>query len=360
MIIFNKVMIPPKEKVMEAFSQVLEEGMLTNNGPVVQKLESELKRDTGTHYALSTSNGTIALQLAIRALHLKGEIITTPFTFVATTSSILWENCTPIFADIDPDTLCIDPKSIKDKISERTVGILPVHIYGNACDIDGIEKVAQNNGLKTIYDGAQAYGSKYIGKSVMAYGNISALSLHAYKILSTIEGGALFCSDRSISEELFRIRYFGKASNNEVVQLGINGKMSEINAAFGLVSLMELQHEIARRKTIYEYYLNQLQNIGGLRFQKINPEVEINYAYFPIIFSSEKDLLRIIEIGKKKGVELRRYFYPLLTSMKFLNCNPEDTPVAYDISKRIACLPLYGTLSQKEIEKIVSLIKENL
>lgn len=360
MIIVNKVNTPPKEKVLELFSTIIDSGVLTNNGPMVKRFEDALRKYTGAKHGLTVTNGTIAIQIAIKALQLKGEVVTTPFTFVASSSALVWENCKPVFADIDPDTLCLDPKSAESKISTKTTGILPVHIYGNLCEINEIENLAKQYNLKTIYDGAQAFGSKYNGESAMNFGDITTLSLHAYKILNSIEGGAIFSKSAQVNDEVFKIRYFGKELNNEVVQVGINGKMNEISAAYGLVSLETVSSEIEERKKIYNLYKTELSSISGLRFQKIKKEVEINYAYFPIIFPNEATLLRTIANANQKGVEIRRYFYPILSTMEFFNSKIEDTPIAFDLSKRIACLPIYSGLTASEFERIVTVIKENI
>ena len=353
-------MIPPKERILEVFGDILDSGIITNNGPVVKRFEQELKDYTGSKHALTTANGTISLHMAIRALGLKGEIITSPLTYVASSSCILWEGCQPVFADVDPETLCLDPEKVKEKINDNTVGILPVHIYGNVCDVDALEGLAAAHGLRSIYDGAQAFGSKINGKSAMVYGDACSLSLHAYKIVSSVEGGTIFCNDDALAEEIFKIRYFGKNINNEVIQLGTNGKMSELNAAFGSISLSMVDDEIAARKRIYEFYLEELKDTG-LQFQKAADNVELNYAYCPIVFRTEEDLVRVVATGRESGVGIRRYFYPSLSTMEFLGGGlPQEAPIAYDVSKRIACLPLYSSLTDAETEKIVSFIKANM
>ncbi len=360
MVQFNKASIPPKEDLLRMFENVLDSGTITNNGPLVNELEAKLEQATGSNHALTIANGTLALHLAIRALKLKGEVITTPLTFIASSSSIIWEGCTPVFAEVDPETLCIDPESIKERITESTVGILPVHLYGNICDIDRIEAIADEHSLVTIYDGAQAYGSTYKGVSAMTRGTATMLSLHAYKVLSAVEGGVLFTNDEVLYNDLFKIRYFGKDMDNTEVMLGLNGKMSELNAAYGLGTLEKVKEEILARKRNFLKYHEMLSDIPGLGFQQISNDVSWNHAYAPVILPSEEALLEVLRASSMAEVELKRYFYPAVNAIPFLGYDPDETPVAFDISKRLLCLPNYASLSDASLEKVVDVLRFTL
>jgi len=357
MIAFNKPTIPPIREILTAYQEILERGVVTNNGPVVRELESKLTTYTGSKNVLTVTNGTMALHLAIRALKLRGEIVTTPLTFIATSSCIIWEGCVPVFADVDPETLCIDPESIEKKITGKTVGILPVHLYGNVCDIERIEAIANEYGLKTIYDGAMAFGSSYKGHSAMDQGTVTMLSMHAYKVLSSVEGGALFIQNEDLYNDLFRIRYFGKEKDNREVMLGTNAKMSELNAAYGLSTLKNVESEIRSRKKNYQIYRDELEGVSGLSFQRINEDVQWNFAYMPVILPSENSLNLTVKRAKESSIEVKRYFYPAVNAIPFLECDPTFTPVAHDISQRVLCLPNYSSLTEDELSKVVQLFK---
>lgn len=349
-------MIPPADEVLEIFSGILESGIITNNGPVVRRFEEELKGYAGTGHALTTANGTLALHLAIRGLGLAGDIITTPLTFVATSSAIRWEGCRPVFADIDADTLCLDPFAVEEMINENTVCIMPVHLYGNVCEIDAFEDISRRYGIPVIYDAAQAFGSLYEKRPVVSYGTVSMLSLHAYKILSSIEGGVLFTDNEDLSEDIFRIRYFGKDRDNREVMLGMNAKMSEFNAGYGLVSMAHAGEELSLRKNNYSVYLSHLGNDKRLKFPCSDKRSEPNYAYMPIVLPDEDCLERVMLAGERANIEFKRYFYPALNTMEFLNAGPDRTPVASGIADRILCLPNYGDLTADDIGQISRVI----
>ena len=328
---------------------VWERGVMTHNGPLVQRFEKEVAEFLNFKNVVTVTNGTIAIQMAIKALGLKGEVITTPFTFIATISSIIWEGCTPVFVDIDPETLNIDPDKIEEKITEHTCAILPVHVFGNPCDIEKIEEIARRNDLKVIYDAAHAVGVNYNGRSIFEYGDISTTSFHATKMLNTAEGGACFAVDDGLHEKLKRLRFFGFDDGKEVIDDGTNGKMTEVHAAIGIANLKLLQSALDDRKEKYFLYKELLSRYPELKFQRINQDC--NYSYFPVIFPTEEILLSVEHRLNQNGIFPRRYFYPSVnTFMKQLPYT--EMPISEDISRRILCLPLYYSLSKSDISRI--------
>ena len=349
--------LAPLEEYVKMLRDVWDSGILTHNGPLVRKLENDLCNKLTVKNFVAVSNGTIALQMAIKALRLKGEIITTPFTWIATISAIKWEDCIPVFCDIKDDTLNIDPGEIENLISEKTVAIMPVHVFGNPCDVDAIQNIAQKYNLKVIYDAAHALGSHYNGKSVLEYGDISAVSLHATKLFNTAEGGGCITMDDKVHETLKRIRFFGHDEEKEVIEDGLNGKMTEVHAALGLANLKYFDIVLDDRKQKYLLYKELLAEESDLTFQKINRGT--NYSYFPIICRSEGMLLRIQKSLNDRGIFPRRYFYPSINTYsaivpyKFL-------PVSEHISKRILCLPLFRNLSMDTIRYISDIIKSSI
>ena len=347
--------LAPLDEYVMLLKGVWERGILTHNGPLVQQFERELcsKLEIGNFVAVT--NGTLALQMAIKALELKGEIITTPFTWIATVSAIKWEGCTPVFCDIEPDTLNIDPAKIEALITEKTVAIMPVHVFGNPCDVDTIDAVAKKHNLKVIYDAAHAIGSTYKGKSILEFGDISATSLHATKLLNTGEGGGCVTTDDELHEKLKRIRFFGHNESKDIVEDGFNGKMTEIHAALGLANLKYYDEVLADRKRKYAMYLEALQNVDGLEFQvcKIG---ESNYSYFPLLFPSENELLRVEQHLNDHKIYPRRYFWPSVNTYEKL-MEYQQAEISEEISKRVLCLPLYSALSDDEQERIIEQIK---
>lgn len=345
--------LAPLEEVNELMKGIWESGIMTHNGPLVQRFEKECAEHLGVPNLVSCVNGTIGLQMAIRALQLKGEIITTPFTFIATISSIIWEGCTPVFVDIDPETLCIDPKKIEEKITYHTVGIMPVHVFGNCCDIEAIDAIAKRHHLKVIYDACHSVGVKYKGQSIFNYGDISVTSFHATKMLNTTEGGGCFTLDKQLDEKLRRIRFFGFENHADIVEDGTNGKMTEVHAAMGLANLKYLDAALADRKRKYAMYKDALSKDCSLTFQKINEGC--NYSYFPVIFPDEATLLKIQAKLNEEHIFPRRYFYPSVnTFTKEVPYTP--MPVSEDIASRILCLPLYYTLSEEDIKRVLDCI----
>lgn len=345
--------LAPLEDINELMKGIWESGIMTHNGPLVQRFEKECAEYHGVPNLVTCVNGTIALQMAIRALRLKGEIITTPFTFIATVNSILWEGCTPVFVDIDPDTLCIDPKKIEEKITYHTVGIMPVHVFGNCCDIEAIDVIAKKHNLKVIYDACHSVGVKYKGQSIFNYGDISVTSFHATKMLNTTEGGGCFTLNKELDEKLRRIRFFGFENHADIVEDGTNGKMTEVHAAVGLANLKYLDAALADRKRKYTMYKDALSKDKSLKFQKINDGC--NYSYFPVIFKNEETLLEVQAKLNANHIFPRRYFYPSVnTFSKLVPYTP--MPVSEDIASRILCLPLYYTLSEQDIQRIIDII----
>lgn len=350
--------LAPLNEYMEILKGVWERGILTHNGPLVRQFEKDLCEKLNLPNFVAVSNGTIALQMAIKALEIKGEIITTPFTWIATVSAIKWEGCTPVFCDIDPETLNIDPWKIEALITDRTVAIMPVHVFGNPCNVDAIEAIAKKHHLKVIYDGAHAIGSTYKSKSLLEYGDITATSLHATKLLNTAEGGGCIATNNELHEKLKRIRFFGHNDAKDVVEDGFNGKMTEVHAALGIANLKYYDEVLNDRKEKYMQYQEALSNIPDLKFQKIE-QGTTNYSYFPVIFESETQLLNVEKALKAENIYPRRYFYPSVnTYTNILEYQP--SPISEDIAKRILCLPLYWKLEQKSIIKIITLIKSEL
>lgn len=345
--------LAPLNEVTEIMQKIWDSGIMTHNGPIVQQFEKETKEFLGCSNLVACTNGTIALQMAIRALGLKGEIITTPFTFIATISSILWEHCTPVFVDIDKETLNIDPEKIEERITCHTVAIMPVHVFGNACEIDRIDEIARIHNLKVIYDAAHAVGVKYRGKSIFDYGDVSATSFHATKLLNTAEGGGVMTRDKEIDEKLRRIRFFGFENHVDVVEDGFNGKMTEVHAAVGLANLKYLQAVLDDRNRKYEIYKSEFSRNASFSFQKIT--CDCNYSYFPLIFASEEDLLKTVSELNAEGIFPRRYFYPSVNT--FTKLVPYiRMPNSEDVASRVLCLPLYYSLSEADMERIVNIV----
>ena len=357
MINVTKSYLPPIEEYQKYLSKIWENSWLTNQGPLVTELEQKLKDILNVKNLLFVSNGTIALQLAIKALDLKGEIITTPFSYVATTTSIIWENCTPVFADIDPESFCINPQQIEKLITKDTSAILATHVYGMPCAVEAIDAIAKKNNLKVIYDGAHAFGVKYKGESIFKFGDVSTLSFHATKLFHTVEGGAVIVQDDELFRKLFLYRSFGHIGD-EYFSIGINGKNSEFHAAMGLCNLPKVKDFIQQRKAIAAIYLSELKSLP-LSFPAIPASVEYNHAYSPVLFRNEQELLTTKNDLVEQKVNTRRYFYPSLNKLPYLNSTC-PCPVSEDIAKRVLCLPFYQQLSNEDVLFICSIIKKSL
>ncbi|MCX7549358.1 DegT/DnrJ/EryC1/StrS family aminotransferase [Xanthomarina sp. F2636L] len=356
MITVTKTFLPPQEEYQAILKKAWETGWMTNRGVLVQELESKLKTYLDVPNVLAMTNGTLPLQIAIKALDLKGEIITTPFSYIATTSGIVWEGCTPVFVDIHPEYLTIDETKIEAAITSKTSAILATHVFGNPCEIEAIEVIAKKHGLKVIYDAAHSFGVTYIGKSIFEYGDVSTCSFHATKLFHTGEGGALFCK-QDYFDTMFHHHNFGHDGPENFHGLGINAKMSEPQAAMGLAVFPYLETIIAQRKVIVDQYYHALKNTN-LKFLKLREDLQWNYIYFPVIFKSEEQLLRVKKVLENNHIFPRRYFYPSLNTIKYVKGN--TMPISESIAARILCLPLYMGLTSAEIDKIIEIIKENL
>ncbi len=353
MINVSKPFLPPQVEYEMALKDIWRRGWLTNNGPLVNELEMNLKERLDLNHLLYLSNGTVAIQLAIKALDLAGEIITTPFSYVATTSSIIWENCQPVFADIDPNTLNIDPLSIEAAITPKSVAILATHVFGNPCDVDAIDKIAKKHKLKVIYDGAHCFGTTYKGKSLYNYGDVCTTSFHATKIFHTIEGGAVIMQDAELTKKLARMRNFGHDGPERFDGIGINGKNSEFHALMGVINLRYMDEIMAKRKQQAALYDDKLKNLDVQPIHVL-PKTERNYAYYPILFQSEAALLKAVNTLNLHWIYPRRYFYPALNKLDYIH--NQNCPICEDISPRILCLPLFHELTDEEIVFISRLL----
>lgn len=354
MIPVTKPFLPPLEEYKQFLTGIWDRKWLTNMGPLSEELEFELKKKLNINHLLFVNNGTIALQMAIKSLDLVGEIITTPFSFVATTSSIVWEGCKPVFVDIDSKTLNIDPSKIEDAISPNTSAILATHVYGNPCDVIEIEKIAQKHKLKVIYDGAHAFGVSVNEKSVFEYGDISICSLHATKLYHSIEGGLIISQTPEQLNKLKSMRNFGFNGPESFAELGINGKNSEFHAAMGLLNLKYIDKIHNKRKLITERYSNKLNALDA-RAPIWNKHASLNYAYYPLIFNSEEKMMNCKSLLEKNNIYTRRYFYPSLAkSLPYIKS--KDLTVTDNISKKVLCLPLYDDLTNEDIDLISKLI----
>lgn len=345
--------LAPLADVTALLEGVWSSGIMTHNGPLVKRFEKECVEQLGLRQMVAVSNGTIAIQMAIRALDLSGEIITTPFTFVATVNAILWEHCTPVFVDIDPETLNIAPEKITAAITSKTVAIMPVHVFGNPCDVEQIQAIADQHGLKVLYDAAHAVGVNYNGQALLNYGDISATSFHATKMLNTAEGGGCVALDDELHRRLQEIRFFGYNESKEIVRNGFNGKMTEVHAAVGIANLAYLTRALADRKNKYMLYKSILSACPKLAFQRINQSC--NYSYFPIILPSETAVLHVEKCMHAQGVFPRRYFYPSVNTYTAI-IPYQSMPISEDIAKRILCLPLYYALPEEDVACIVRLV----
>lgn len=353
MIPVTKPFSPPIEEYQELMKGIWQRNWFTNNGPLVNDLELKLKAYLGQKHLLYVSNGTIALQIALKALNITKKVITTPFSYVATTSSLVWEGCTPVFVDIDSETLNIDPTKIEAAIDSDTEAILATHCFGNPCNIDAIGKIAKRHNLKVIYDAAHCFGTTFKGKSVFEYGDVSTTSFHATKLYHTIEGGAIFTQDSEVLKSMAFMRNFGHNGPEYFHGVGVNGKNSEFHAAMGLVNLNYVNEVLAKRKSQSDSY-DQL--LKGLRIEKqrITDAATFNYAYYPIILEGEEIALKMKSVLERSEIFPRRYFYPSLSSLDYVK--KFATPISDDISSRILCLPLYHKLSEVEQEMIARIM----
>ncbi|QSZ41236.1 DegT/DnrJ/EryC1/StrS family aminotransferase [Sulfurimonas aquatica] len=355
----NSPYLPDQKKYMKYIDKIYNSKHLTNNGPLVQELEKRLAEYLGVKSIILVANGTLALQIAYKALGLEGEAITTPFSFVATTNSLKWEHITPKFSDINHKSLNLDPTNIEHLITKSTSAIVPVHIFGNPCEVESIEKIAKQYNLKTIYDGAHAFGVNYKDKSILTHGDISTLSFHATKVFHTIEGGAIIVNEnKQLELQIREIINFGLDGNGNHSNIGINAKMNEFEAAMGLCVLDEIDTIISKKEMAYNYYYENLKDY--VVFQEKNKNSTKNYSFCSILFENEKYVIEVMKKLTEKSIYPKRYFYPSLNTLKFNNTN-QICDISEDISTRILCLPMGDDLDigsmNKVIDTIISTIK---
>jgi dTDP-4-amino-4,6-dideoxygalactose transaminase len=355
--------LPPLNEFVEYLEQIWSNKIITNNGPFHQEFEERLAEYLGVKYLSLFSNGTLALVTALQALRITGEVITTPYSFVATTHSLWWNNIKPVFVDIEPATFNIDPEKVEAAITPQTTAILPVHVYGNPCNIERLQEIADTYGLKLIYDAAHAFGVKLNGTSVLNFGDLSILSFHATKVFNTIEGGAIICHDEKTKKRIDYLKNFGFAGETTVIEPGINAKMNELQAAYGLLQLKHVDSYIAKRREIANAYREQLSDIQGISFLSNMDGVEHTYPYFPIlvdatIYGDTRD--ELYERLKTKNIYGRRYFYPLISQFPTYRGLPSaaahNLPVATRVADQVICLPIYPDLGVKFVKKICNLL----
>lgn len=346
--------LPPREEYLRWLDRAYSSHVLTNNGPIHGELEEMLRLRFDVPYLRLMANGTLALQLAIRALGVKGKVITTPFSYVATTSAILWEGCEPVFVDIDPRTCCIDPSLIEAAITPDTTAILATHVYGIPCDVEAIDAIARKHSLKVIYDAAHAFDVTYKGKSILAYGDASTLSFHATKLFHTVEGGSVVLHREEHDRDLRLLRSFGHVGD-EHFSLGMNAKMSELHAAMGMAVLPHIPINIRERRSICEAYIAALHDFG-CQFLEIGDSVGYNYSYFPIFLPNAEIRDRLMSFLGSRNIFSRRYFYPSLDTLTYVSGIP--CPVSRDMTSRVLCLPLFNGMSKSELEMVIDAMVE--
>ena len=350
----TKTFLPPLDEFVELLrEEIWKTHLVTNDGPLFQRFESELKKFTGIDHLVCVGNGTLALQIALRALDMNGgEVITTPFTHVASSDCLVWEQCKPVYVDIDPDTLNIDPAKIEEKITERTTGIIGVHVYSNPCDIEAIDEICKKHGLKVIYDGAHAFGAMYKGKSLLSYGDMTMTSFNATKAFHTMEGGALFCKTPEMVRAVRRLAYYGMDEKKNIVQPhGTNAKLIEMCAAMGIVNFRYFDDATKRRKDAYELYIRLLSDNSRITFQKLVGQ--INYSYMPIILDSKDYKVSLLQKLNDNKIYPREYFHP---SLEEIFCEEIDCEISHDISNRILCLPMSDYLVADNVSRICEVI----
>lgn len=357
-------LLPNLEDFIPYLKDIWDRKWITNNGHYHQELEKALCEYLKVPYISLFTNGTIPLLCALQALRITGEVITTPYSFVATTHALWWNNIKPVFVDIDPKTCNLDPNKIEASITPRTTAIMPVHVYGNPCDTEKIQEIADKYGLKVIYDAAHAFGVEVNGKSILEAGDMSTLSFHATKVYNTIEGGALICHNEKMKKRIDYLKNFGFAGETEVVAPGINGKMDEIRAAYGLLNLKIVDQAIQCRKEIAYQYRKALQGVPGITIMQDFPHVKHNYAYFPIFIDAEKygkTRDQLYSQMKEQNVFGRRYFYPLISDFSTYrgldSAKPENLPNATQIAENVICLPIYHTLTDEDVQHVINCIK---
>lgn len=361
-IFVTRPQLPPFEEFLPYLQQVWDSKVLTNGGPFHQQFETALCEHLGVPYIAPFTNGTVALVTALQALRATGEVITTPFSFVATSHSLLWNGITPVFVDVEPGSLNIDPEKIEAAITPRTTAILPVHCYGHPCNVEAIQRIADNYNLKVIYDAAHAFGVRDAGGSILRHGDLSVLSFHATKVFNTFEGGGIVCPDAKTKTRIDHLKNFGHVGETNVVAPGINGKMSEFNAALGLLQLKYADSAIVARRKVDSLYRELLAPVKGITCMGMSGETESNYAYFPILVQDEFPISRdaLYHLLKSHHIHPRRYFYPLITEFPMYrglpSANLANLPVALEASRRILCLPIYPDLEPEIIARVVDIM----
>ena len=358
-------LLPSLEDFTFLLKEIWESKMLTNNGNFHQKLEEELAKYLKVPYLSLFTNGTLPLITALQAMRITGEVITTPFSFVATTHSLWWNGIKPVFVDIEPETCNLDPSKIEAAITPRTTAIMPVHVYGKPCKTKEIQEIANKYGLKVIYDAAHAFGVEINGESILTFGDMATLSFHATKVYNTLEGGALVVHDEQTKKRIDYLKNFGFASETEVVAPGINSKVDEVRAAYGLLNLKQVDHAINSRRKVAIRYRDELQGVKGITFFNDIPGVRHNYSYFPIFINAEEYGMTRDELYfkmKEHNVFGRRYFYPLISTFSTYrgldSANPDNLPIATQMSNNVICLPMHHALSENEVEYILQIIKK--
>ena len=363
MITVTKPDLPPLEEYMEYLKKIWTSKWLTNDGEYVQSLKRKLEEHLKTKDLVLVSNGTLAIELALKVLNIKGEVITSPFTFPATTNSILWEKLTPVFADVDPETFNIDPREVEKRITQKTSAILAVHVFGNPCYVKELQEIAHRHDVKLIYDAAAAFDVEYENQSVLNYGDLSILSFHATKVFHTVEGGAIAVKDERLCEKLSLLRDHGIKSAEHVAIVGTNAKMNEFQAVMGICNLKYVDKRIQRRKRLYEYYNRRLSK--HVKFQKLTAS-KYNYGCMPVCFEDIEERDKVHSRLLKNGIEPRKYFFPLTTSSDYFKkegadlVKKYDLRNAYDISNRILCLPLYPDLKTQDVNRVIKIIEDTL
>ncbi len=359
----TKPSLPDLQEFIPYLEQIWESGILTNNGPFHQQLEKELAEFLGVPYVSLFANGTLALVTALQALRITGEVITTPFSFVATTHSLWWNNIKPVFVDIEPEFCNINPDKIEAAITSKTTAIMPVHVYGNPCGVEKIKAIADTYGLRVIYDAAHTFGARYKGQSICSFGDIAILSFHATKVFNTLEGGAIVSHDEATKKRIDNLKNFGFVNETTVVAPGINSKMNEVQAALGLVQLKHHSENIKKRKAVAEIYRQSLKGVRGITCLPEPESTEPNYAYFPIFVNADMYGLNrdeVYEKLKENNIYGRRYFYPLISQFPtyrgLQSSSPENLPVAEEIAKKVLCLPIFTDLPIDNVKLICSLI----
>lgn len=358
-------LLPSLEDFTFLLKEIWESKMLTNNGNFHQKLEEELAKYLKVPYLSLFTNGTLPLITALQAIRITGEVITTPFSFVATTHSLWWNGIKPVFVDIEPETCNLDPSKIEAAITPKTTAIMPVHVYGKPCKTKEIQEIANKYGLKVIYDAAHAFGVEINGESILNFGDMATLSFHATKVYNTLEGGALVVHDEQTKKRIDYLKNFGFASETEVVAPGINSKVDEVRAAYGLLNLKQVDHAINSRRKVAIRYRDELQGVKGITFFNDIPGVRHNYSYFPIFINAEEYGMTRDELYfkmKEHNVFGRRYFYPLISTFSTYrgldSANPDNLPIATQMSNNVICLPMHHALSENEVEYILQIIKK--